>query len=1446
MKKKIWFIIGCIIGSLLLLLNIPVTYARENNVNIDEILETKSYQSLSYNVKDFIKHYYEKNGIVLLTKDLAKSGEAYLNPQYIEYLDSEKKEEYYVVPSITAYTPDIASKINTKFRNNILKASPLLPNAFDLRNFNDKNYVTPNKNQGNEGLCWAYATASLLETHDLIVKDKSYDNSAVLFSEKQMDYALSSNGIVGGTNTVMNSHRYLGDGGEFIDVEKMLSLRLIGVEDNWNVQNGSLISQNKPIEPNVVFNRNNVIYEVGETTRLINLNSDLNNVDYNEAIKDVVKNAVYNYGGALISITVGNNHTVRNILKPSDYINVTNSEYASNNNGELHALHIIGWDDDYEYSYCSNDWNGYKYISSNTHEVDGEIVCNSLTNITTTKVTGKGAWILKNSWGSEYSYLYLTYDSFIDGVVFVNNYSEKNWNNSYDLNFTEIDYSGNYLKFIFDFKKYGNFNNETVEKIKFNMQSQGSINIYYSNDGDDDNFTFVGNYNFDYAGYKEVNLASKNIIINSNAKFKLDSAGVTGNLEVFTVNNDLNPAAYTSDFTYTLENEKPSDSEYLNILTQSYVKNISDDTEITYKIKDDNNNYLPNDAYSVNLNKTYYGMVTPKIELNAVYAQVGTYYLDTFLNDNLLYTSDIILEIDFMPIFGSGTNDDPWQIENLRHFNMMRNANKDNYILINDLDFDYDTRDPNGLFYNDGYGWSEISFSGNFNGNNKTLRNIRTSSGLFGNVYVNNECKFDVCGIHDLNVDNVESNYAKNDKGGVFNSISVNKAYNANFNNISATNIVFNSNVSRNLGGIVGHIDVNDYSGDWNATILKINNWYSDVLFKGIQRPQGFNTVYLGGLIGKVQMYGGVYAYFSINNAKTNVHYNINNDYSVKYYISDIIGTIDNSNSNVDVNNVIGNVSYEHSDNADININAFVGSISGHNGTNKINGVKSTLNYTPNSTINITNYEAGLKPYELARANYDGIAYYEDQYYVYDTSYDNTTKVEFKDQFNIFNDQIPTLKNFPENYTKYHKVFNINLNETKSIDDLMINDTGYHRFMVYNNFTCNLDLCHNVTDETIISIPTEENGYTFKGLKNGSTTLIIYDTLSGYLDPVTIIVLNENQRSITFDSDGGSSVATQIVNYNETVSKPHNPTKEGYSFVEWQLNDNTYNFDTPVTDNIILKALWGPRKKYTISFHSDGDINIPSQEVLENDKVTEPTVPIRIGYLFGFWTLNNNYFSFITPITEDITLEAYWIEMEDVVITFDSNGGSSIASQTIKYHANATRPTNPTREGYIFKEWQLNGNTFDFNDNIGESITLVALWEKDNTIVENKLIDILQENNYYVSNGYVSKFNVGDTIAQIKSKLGNDIIIEASTSIISTGTVIKKGTEIYTVVIKGDLSGDGKINSGDLLQMRKYLLEENILNGAYKEAGIIESVGNIKSLDLLRLRQYLLGEYIFK
>ena len=43
------------------------------------------------------------------------------------------------------------------------------------------------------------------------------------------------------------------------------------------------------------------------------------------------------------------------------------------------------------------------------------------------------------------------------------------------------------------------------------------------------------------------------------------------------------------------------------------------------------------------------------------------------------------------------------------------------------------------------------------------------------------------------------------------------------------------------------------------------------------------------------------------------------------------------------------------------------------------------------------------------------------------------------------------------------------------------------------------------------------------------------------------------------------------------------------------------------------------------------------------------------------------------------------------IVTFDSNGGNVIPEQSVEDGMSASKPQDPTREGYIFIEWVLNG-----------------------------------------------------------------------------------------------------------------------------------------------------------
>lgn len=76
-----------------------------------------------------------------------------------------------------------------------------------------------------------------------------------------------------------------------------------------------------------------------------------------------------------------------------------------------------------------------------------------------------------------------------------------------------------------------------------------------------------------------------------------------------------------------------------------------------------------------------------------------------------------------------------------------------------------------------------------------------------------------------------------------------------------------------------------------------------------------------------------------------------------------------------------------------------------------------------------------------------------------------------------------------------------------------------------------------------------------------------------------------NQYTVTFDSNGGSAVDSQDVQYNGKASEPTNPTKDNYTFGGWYLNGNEYDFGAPVTNDITLVANWNPMSYgYTVNY----------------------------------------------------------------------------------------------------------------------------------------------------------------------------------------------------------------------------------------------------------------------
>lgn len=71
-----------------------------------------------------------------------------------------------------------------------------------------------------------------------------------------------------------------------------------------------------------------------------------------------------------------------------------------------------------------------------------------------------------------------------------------------------------------------------------------------------------------------------------------------------------------------------------------------------------------------------------------------------------------------------------------------------------------------------------------------------------------------------------------------------------------------------------------------------------------------------------------------------------------------------------------------------------------------------------------------------------------------------------------------------------------------------------------------------------------------------------------------LMMLRKKECIVTFDSNDGREVISVKVKENEKVEKPDDPIREGYTFVGWYYNDELYDFEMPVKEDITLKAEW--------------------------------------------------------------------------------------------------------------------------------------------------------------------------------------------------------------------------------------------------------------------------------
>lgn len=177
----------------------------------------------------------------------------------------------------------------------------------------------------------------------------------------------------------------------------------------------------------------------------------------------------------------------------------------------------------------------------------------------------------------------------------------------------------------------------------------------------------------------------------------------------------------------------------------------------------------------------------------------------------------------------------------------------------------------------------------------------------------------------------------------------------------------------------------------------------------------------------------------------------------------------------------------------------------------------------------------------------------------------------------------------------------------------------------------------------------------------------------------------------------------------------------------YELGENcvvTLNGKADSGDNIFLLDL--PARSFTVKFVTNYGTAPNPQTVQRGGNATEPKLPDEEDYAFKGWYTDRECitpFDFAqTQINNDITLYAKWVNRYTVFYKNGGHGQSTMpANEKVEKGKYATRPTDPTEKGWIFKGWYEDddyiGDVFDFEKTqITNDITLTARWAQAFTV----------------------------------------------------------------------------------------------------------------------------------
>ena len=222
--------------------------------------------------------------------------------------------------------------------------------------------------------------------------------------------------------------------------------------------------------------------------------------------------------------------------------------------------------------------------------------------------------------------------------------------------------------------------------------------------------------------------------------------------------------------------------------------------------------------------------------------------------------------------------------------------------------------------------------------------------------------------------------------------------------------------------------------------------------------------------------------------------------------------------------------------------------------------------------------------------------------------------------------------------------------------------------------------CNNLSSITCDALapPVLDEGYTavFENVDKTipvyvpEASITAYQAADGWKDFTNI---KKNTFTVTFVDWNDEVIDTQNVKVGSGAVAPADPTREGYTFSEW---NKAFDY---VSSDLTVKALYNINQ-YTVTFVDWNDNFLKLDVVDWHSAATAPDDPTREGYTFSGW---NKAFD---DVTTDLTVKAQYTINQFTVIFLDWDD-SELKQETVDWQGAATAPSDPTREGYTFTGW---------------------------------------------------------------------------------------------------------------------------------------------------------------